>query len=101
MKFLALALAASAMAAPVLVQPAYAQEQAAAPAAGPQGTGFVQSVDAKAGTVTIHHGPISTLGWPAMTMTFKASPEVVKAAKPGAKVTFTLTAAGDQVVALR
>lgn len=100
MKLVALALAASALAAPLLSQPAYAQEQAAPAAAGPQGTGVVQSVDAKAGTVTIHHGPISALGWPAMTMTFKASPDVVKAAKPGAKVTFTLNAAGDEIVAL-
>jgi Cu(I)/Ag(I) efflux system protein CusF len=100
MKLLALALAGS-IAAPVLLQPAYAQDQSAAVAPGPQGSGVVQSVDAKAGTVTIHHGPISALGWPAMTMTFKAAPEVVQAVKPGAKVTFTLNAAGDQVVAIK
>jgi hypothetical protein len=36
-----------------------------------------------------------------MTMTFKASPEVVKTAKTGKSVTFTLNAAGDQVLSLR
>ena len=59
------------------------------------------SYNAKAGTVTLHHAPIPALKWPAMTMTFKATPEVLKAAKAGKSVTFTLNAAGDQVTSLR
>jgi Cu(I)/Ag(I) efflux system protein CusF len=33
-------------------------------------TGVVKSVDAGAGKVTLEHGPVKTLNWPAMTMTF-------------------------------
>ena len=96
------------LAALALAAPAYAQhdhEHAAPPAAaspaGAQGTGQIKSVDAKAGAIPLHHGPIAALNWPAMTMTFKATPEVLKAAKPGATVTFTLNAAADQIVALK
>lgn len=32
--------------------------------------GVVKSVDQSKGTVTIAHGPVSSLNWPAMTMTF-------------------------------
>ncbi|TAJ71737.1 MAG: copper-binding protein [Phenylobacterium sp.] len=102
---LALILAgALAVAAPAAAQPAnHADHAAAAPkAAAPvQGSGVVKGVNAKAGTITLHHGPIPALKWPAMTMTFKAAPEAVKAAKTGKSVTFTLNAAGDQVLSLQ
>lgn len=71
------------------------------PASAVEGTGVVKGVNAKASTVTLHHGPIPALKWPAMTMTFKASPEVVRAAKTGKSMTFTLNTAGDQVLSLR
>lgn len=32
--------------------------------------GVVKKIDAKAGTVTIDHGPVKSLNWPAMAMTF-------------------------------
>jgi Cu(I)/Ag(I) efflux system protein CusF len=35
-----------------------------------EATGVVKSVDAAAGKVTLAHGPVKTLDWPAMTMTF-------------------------------
>ena len=35
-----------------------------------KGVGTVKKVDAAAGTVTIAHGPIPTMKWPAMNMTF-------------------------------
>jgi Cu(I)/Ag(I) efflux system protein CusF len=60
----------------------------AAPAV--QGVGQVKAVDARGGTITIHHGPIAALGWPAMTMTFNATPEVLQSAKAGQTVAFTL-----------
>jgi Cu(I)/Ag(I) efflux system protein CusF len=60
------------------------------PAAAVQGVGQVKAVDAKGGTITIHHGPIAALGWPAMTMTFNATPEVLQSAKAGQTVAFTL-----------
>jgi Cu(I)/Ag(I) efflux system protein CusF len=65
-----------------------------------EGVGEVKSVDARASKVTLHHGPIAALGWPAMTMTFNADPEVLKAAKPGQKVRFTLRLQDNQVVAI-
>ena len=42
------------------------------PAAVAFASGKVEAVDATAGTVTIAHGPVDALKWPAMTMTFKA-----------------------------
>ena len=35
-----------------------------------QATGVVKSVDAATAKVTLAHGPVKTLNWPAMTMTF-------------------------------
>jgi Cu(I)/Ag(I) efflux system protein CusF len=35
-----------------------------------EATGVVKSVDAGSGKVTLEHGPVKTLDWPAMTMTF-------------------------------
>ncbi|MDB5992426.1 MAG: putative Co/Zn/Cd efflux system rane fusion protein [Herbaspirillum sp.] len=35
-----------------------------------QATGTVKAVDMSKGTVTIAHGPVKSLNWPAMTMTF-------------------------------
>jgi Cu(I)/Ag(I) efflux system protein CusF len=35
-----------------------------------QAVGVVKSVDAGTGKVTLAHGPVKTLNWPAMTMTF-------------------------------
>jgi len=102
MKF-ALALAAAlAVAAPAAAQHEGHGAMATTPAAGAiQGKGTVKAVNAKAGTITLHHGPIPALKWPAMTMTFKATPDVLKAAKTGKSVAFTLNAAGDQVTSLQ
>lgn len=55
------------------------------------GTGTVTAVDAAAGAVTIEHGPIPGVGWPAMTMRFTASPAVVEAASPGDRVEFDVS----------
>lgn len=74
---------------------------ATAPARLVEATGQIKSVDAKAGAVSIHHGPIAALGWPAMTMTFKASPEALAAARPGQAVAFTLQTPDNTVVAIR
>jgi Cu(I)/Ag(I) efflux system membrane fusion protein len=57
--------------------------------AGHQAEGTVDSVDAKAGTISLSHGPVPSLKWPAMTMEFKAAnPSLLPALKPGAKVNF-------------
>ena len=60
------------------------------------GTGTVQSItDDK---LAIAHGPISGIGWPAMTMTFTASPEIAGGAKVGDKVDFSFRQDGSAYV---
>ena len=69
-------------------EPTQAKDTSAA-AVGHQGQGTVDTVDAKAGTVSLNHGPIATLKWPAMTMEFKAAnPSLLKDLKPGMAVSF-------------
>ena len=103
MKYAYVALALFSLGTPALAQHAghAAPAPTAAPANGIKGTGVVKAVDAKAGVIKIHHGPIAALKWPAMTMDFKAAPAVLASAKVGKSVTFTLNAAGDQVTALQ
>jgi len=50
------------------------------------GTGIVQSIDGD--KITLAHGPISSIGWPAMTMTFTAGPGAANGLKAGDKVDF-------------
>jgi Cu/Ag efflux protein CusF len=84
--------------------PAATDERAAGPAdmatmpmtagAGAQtgtGTGVITAVDAAAGTVTVEHGPIPGVGWPAMTMRFTASPAIVEAASTGERIAFDVS----------
>ncbi len=59
------------------------------------GTGVIVAVDAAKGTVTIKHGPIAAIQWPAMTMAFKAEPpSLLKDIKVGERVNFRLRPAG-------
>jgi Cu/Ag efflux protein CusF len=51
------------------------------------GTGKVEAVTAD--HVTIAHGPISGIGWPAMTMTFTAPDGLTKGVKAGDNVAFS------------
>ena len=54
-----------------------------------RGTGQIESLDARAGTVMVAHEPIPSLGWPAMTMEFSvANPSLLSGLKPGARMTF-------------
>ena len=54
-----------------------------------KGTGVITEIDAKGGTLTIKHEAIKTLGWPAMTMSFKAAPaSLLKELKVGQKISF-------------
>lgn len=60
-----------------------------------QGQGMISSVDAKAGRISLSHGPITSLGLKAMTTNF----DVVDRAllvhlKKGQKVSFSLIQAG-------
>lgn len=56
--------------------------------------GTVTAVDAAAGTITIDHQPIPEAGWPAMTMAFKAGPEVLSQVQPGDNIAFVLELQG-------
>jgi Cu(I)/Ag(I) efflux system protein CusF len=56
-----------------------------------QGLGMVKAIDTAKGTITLQHEAIAAIGWPAMTMPFKvASPDLLKVAKIGDEVKFTL-----------
>jgi Cu(I)/Ag(I) efflux system protein CusF len=60
-----------------------------------QGKGVIKAIDAKAGTLTIQHGPIPAVAWPAMTMTFKAKPAtLLKGLKVGEAIAFDCTVRG-------
>lgn len=55
-----------------------------------QGVGIVKAVGAANETITLQHQTIRSIGWPAMTMTFKvASPDLLKAIKVGDTVGFS------------
>jgi len=77
-------------------------DAAAAPvSAGHQGEGTVEEVDGKTGTVSLSHGPIASLKWPAMTMEFKAAnAALLQDLKPGTKVAFEFVerAPGEWVI---
>jgi Cu(I)/Ag(I) efflux system protein CusF len=67
-------------------------------------TGVVTAVDANGKTITIKHGPIPAVAWPAMTMTFKAEPaKLADTVKPGDKVAFDVKVQGSNntVTAIR
>ncbi len=54
-----------------------------------KGVGVITEIDAKESTLTIKHGAIPSLGWPAMTMGFHAkSPAMLKDLKVGQKIGF-------------
>ncbi len=74
-------------------------EHAAAPSY--EGDGTLDAVDAEAGNVTLTHGEIPALSWPAMTMDFKvADPALVKDIAPGTPVRFVFKAGepGEYIV---
>lgn len=63
------------------------------------GEGTIKGIDQDAGTVTLAHGPITALNWPAMTMTFKVeSAAVTKDVQVGNTVHFTLQNEGGKPV---
>ena len=60
-----------------------------------KGTGTVTAIDAAAGKVTLDHGAIPAVDWPAMKMGFSAKPDVLKGIAVGDKVDFDLTLTGS------
>ncbi len=58
--------------------------------------GKVDKVDKAAGKVTISHGPVASLKWSAMTMTFAVKdPSILDSVKPGSKVDFDIVKEHD------
>jgi Cu(I)/Ag(I) efflux system membrane fusion protein len=54
---------------------------------GHKASGTLDAIDAKAGSVTITHGPVASLKWPGMTMDFLlANPALVEKIRPGAAI---------------
>ena len=54
---------------------------------GHQAEGILNAVDAAAGAVTVSHGPVASLNWPAMKMDFVlANPALVQNISPGSQV---------------
>ena len=68
--------------------------------AGPiTGTGTVTQVDAAAGTITLNHGAIPAVSWPAMTMQFTAeNPAILQGIAVGDSVSFELKSATETSV---
>ena len=68
-----------------------------------QGTGVIKAIDEKAGSLVLQHGPIPAVSWPAMTMTFKAKPVLLKGLKAGQTVDFDcdVTGMSAEVTAIR
>lgn len=53
-------------------------------------TGTVTAIDAAKGTLTLDHGEIAALQWPAMKMEFSATPHLLSGIKVGDKVEFEI-----------
>ena len=54
-----------------------------------EGSGIIKSVDAGGGRVTLSHGPLPAIGWPAMTMTFPVrDASLLRGRKTGDRVSF-------------
>ena len=66
-----------------------------------KGAGTVTAVSAD--SITVDHAPIPEANWPAMTMAFKAAPDLAKSVKPGDKVAFDVKLQGGagEITAIR
>ena len=68
-----------------------------------RGEGTVMAVDPAHASVTLAHGPIASLKWPAMTMDFKVKDAaLLRTLKPGQKIVFDMVGeAGGEYVIIR
>jgi len=58
-------------------------------------SGKVTRVDQAKGSVTIAHGPVPSMNWPSMTMSFKAKDKaMLNNVKPGDEVQFSFVQSG-------
>jgi Cu(I)/Ag(I) efflux system membrane fusion protein len=73
-------------------------------AGGPvhRGEGTVEEIDLSAGKLTIDHGAIASLNWPAMIMEFKAKDSLLlKGLKPGQRIEFEFSEQGGEYLVER
>jgi Cu/Ag efflux protein CusF len=59
-----------------------------------QATGVVAAIDMAAGKITLDHGPVAELQWPAMKMAFSATANQLNGIAVGDKVAFKFTVTG-------
>lgn len=83
--------------------PAFAQSMANMPgmshaatqAKTGHGTGVITAIDPKTAKLTIQHGPIPAVSWPAMTMAFKANPPtLLRGLRVGQRIGFDVKVQG-------
>lgn len=55
-----------------------------------KGTGTVTAIDTASGKITLDHGPIAELEWPAMKMGFSADAAAINSVKLGERVRFEI-----------
>ncbi|MEY2633171.1 MAG: hypothetical protein RIR00_1825 [Pseudomonadota bacterium] len=81
------------------------EAQTAAPSAAPGAAlsdGVVKKIDKAAGEVVIQHGPLPSIGMPAMTMSFGvADPRWLDKFSPGMKIRFAAAMKREQVIVSR
>ncbi|BFN27042.1 cation efflux system protein CusF precursor [Pseudomonas sp. SCT] len=68
-----------------------------------EGEGVIRAIDVQQGSVTIAHGPVPDLKWPAMIMPFKASAAQLRGLAIGDAVEFRFTDGemDPQIVSIR
>ncbi|MGE4475306.1 MAG: copper-binding protein [Stutzerimonas sp.] len=101
-------LAHFALATVLLLPTAQAAETATTPAVNQQptvqtasATGTVQKLMPEKNRIVIAHGPVPALGWPAMTMGFKATPAQIASLAPGDRIAFEFRSTGMRSTILR
>ena len=60
-----------------------------------KGSGTVTAIDKGTGKITIDHGPIADLQWPAMKMGFATNQELLSSVAVGDKIDFDLSVTGN------
>lgn len=65
--------------------------------------GTVTAIDEEAGTITIDHGPVPAVEWPAMTMTFETDEASREGIAVGDEVTFDfrMSDSGSRITSIR
>ena len=85
----------AALGAALVLSLAPCSEAQAQPSQAHHASGVVKSVNVEKSSVTIAHGPVASLNWPAMTMSFVAADrKMLDKLQPGTKVEFEFVQQG-------